>query len=86
MLIVAYYEEALAVQNASNLSGVVHSFSRVLEILRGEGLSTDEIAAHPITRCWADKIASLTGIQDDLVAFEAFNAVHNHIEQEKTDG
>lgn len=81
MLTVGFYEDALAVQNASNLSGVVHSFSRVLEILRGEGLSTDEIAAHPITRCWADKIASLTGIQHGPLAGEAFDMVHRHIEE-----
>ena len=58
-----FYTEALQVQDACNLSGVVISFAGVLKKLREEGLSTDEIANHPVARVWADKIASLTGIQ-----------------------
>lgn len=58
-------KEAIAVQDACNLSGVVHSFSRAIsdlrEIARAEGWeSTDKINQHPICVLYADKIASLT--------------------------
>lgn len=59
-------QEALDVQNACNLSGVVHGFSRAITNLRelnpSEG--TDWINGHPICLLWADKIAHLTGTQD----------------------
>jgi hypothetical protein len=58
-------KEALDVQDACNLSGVVHSFSRVItdlrEIARAEGWEdTDKINAHPVCVLFADKIVSLT--------------------------
>jgi hypothetical protein len=58
-------KEALDVQDACNLSGVVHSFSRAItdlrEIARAEGWEcTDKINQHPIVVMWSDKIASLT--------------------------
>lgn len=58
-------KEAIAVQDACNLSGVVHSFSRTMtdlrEIARAEGWeSTDKLNQHPISVLYADKIASLT--------------------------
>lgn len=56
--------EAYQVQNACNLSGVVHSFSEVIQRLRElykHKLSTDEINTHLICRLFANKIASLTG-------------------------
>jgi hypothetical protein len=58
-------KEALDVQNACNLSGVVHSFSRAIgdlrEIARLEKWeSTDKINRHPICILFADKIASLS--------------------------
>lgn len=58
--------EALAVQDACNLSGVVHGFSRAISNLRETlpNAGTDEINHHPICLLWADKIASLTGTQD----------------------
>jgi hypothetical protein len=57
--------EALAVQDACNLSGVVHSFAKAITHLR-EALpnaGTDEINAHPVCALWSDKIAHLTGTQ-----------------------
>jgi hypothetical protein len=60
--------EALRVQDACNLSGVVHSFARSLTRLRaileerGKG-GTDAVNRHPICWLWSDKIASLTGSQ-----------------------
>jgi hypothetical protein len=60
-------QEALNVQDACNLTGVVHGYSRALSDLRTHaeagGHGTDWINRHPIAVAWADKIASLTGIQ-----------------------
>jgi hypothetical protein len=61
-------QEAWDVQNACNLSGVAHSFARVVgdvrALLESEGPSGNEaLHAHPVVRLWADKIASLTGTQ-----------------------
>lgn len=59
-------KEALAVQNACNLSGVVHSFSRAMtelrEVLSKEpDFSTEKLNQHPIAILFSSKIASLTG-------------------------
>ncbi len=59
-------QEAIDVQGACNLSGVVISFTRVIQELKLHypGLSTTEFNHLPINAMWADKIASLTGIQN----------------------
>ena len=80
--------EALAVQNACNLSGVVHGFACALSDLRtaleaaGRPASTTDLNTHPIARVWADKIAHLTRTQAHQVgAFgdnlnQAYGVVH----------
>ncbi len=57
------YKNALNVQDACNLSGIVHSFSRDLSRLRelNPGMGTDEINRHAICVLYSNKIASLTG-------------------------
>jgi hypothetical protein len=57
-------QEALDVQNACNLSGVVHGFSRAMSDLCALVPNTGERNTHPIAILWADKIAHLTGTQD----------------------
>lgn len=56
-------KEAINVQDACNLSGVVNGFSRCLTDLREYVNGSDALANHPISRLWSDKIASLTGTQ-----------------------
>lgn len=58
--------EALNVQDACNLSGVVISFTRVIQELKLHfpNLSTSNFNALPINAMWADKIASLAGAQN----------------------
>jgi hypothetical protein len=80
-------QEALDVQNACNLSGVVHGFSRAISRLREllPNAGTDEINSHPICVAWADKIASLTGIQEfsdyaGIRARHAFNLLFDLVE------
>jgi hypothetical protein len=58
--------EALDVQDASNLSGVVHTFARVMTDLRrilesDPDFSIDKLNRHPIAILFSDKIADLTG-------------------------
>lgn len=62
------WEEAIQVQDACNLSGVVHSFSRVVSKVReqlcidtGGKYSTDDVNQHPICKMYAEKILHLAG-------------------------
>ena len=62
--------EAIAVQNASNLSGVVRSFHEVLSntlwpSARAKGYGTQWVNTHPITRLFIAKLADLSGYQSD---------------------
>lgn len=57
-------QEALDVQNACNLSGVVHGFSRAMSELCALVPGTDARNKHPVAVLWADKVAHLTGTQD----------------------
>lgn len=55
------YEDALTVQGACNLSGVVFSFAEHMQTLCDMGLDTDEKNSHPVSVLFADKIADMTG-------------------------
>lgn len=54
--------EALAVQNACNLSAVLHGAARACSALR-ECMPWDDAARHCVMVLWADKVASLVGVQ-----------------------
>jgi len=74
-------KDAINVQDACNLSGVVHSFSRIIgelrEIARLEKWeSTDKINRHPICILFADKIASLTSPGSSINGSE-FTSAYN---------
>ena len=71
-------QDALNVQDACNLSGVVHGFSRAMSDLCTLVPNTGERNTHPIAILWADKIAHLTGIQDlgNSVTMRAYDACH----------
>jgi hypothetical protein len=63
-------QEALDVQDASNLSGIVHSFSRAISRLRElmPTASTRDINRHPICLLWIDKLVDLSAhYQNGLV-------------------
>lgn len=68
---------ALQVQDACNLSGVVHSFSAIMEKLSKEacdkGYGTDWKNTHPISILFASKIGSLTGCETNLKFQEAYD-------------
>lgn len=69
-------QEALDVQDACNLSGVVHSFSRIITEVRNRleldgTIGTEAVNRHPVCILFSDKIAHLTGTQmlgNDAVA------------------
>ena len=68
MLTVKDYKNAILVQDACNLSGVIHSWDEVIPRIRKDmqshgDCSTGDINAHPINILFADKVASLTGVQ-----------------------
>ena len=59
------YQNALDVQSASNLSGVVLQFARDMRQINAEvrasGGGTDQVNTHPVCRLYAEQIAWLTG-------------------------
>jgi hypothetical protein len=61
--------DALTVQDACNISGVVHAFARampaILEDCRTQGKGTDMARTHPITLAFMDKLNSMIG-RDDM--------------------
>lgn len=77
MLTFKDYEDALTVQDACNLSGVVRSFSQVLSSIWDEARElnkgTDYVNTHPISVMYASKIASLSGCE----AMENFSLAYD---------
>jgi hypothetical protein len=72
--------EALLVQDACNLSGVVIAWARAIVDLRIAlgSAGTDEINTHFVNVLWADKVAHLTKTQhlgDDNV-YKAYNEAY----------
>ena len=74
------WAEGYQVQDASNLSGVVHSFAammcKILDESRARHKGTDWANHHPIAVLFADKVAHLTGTQGDMShVFDAYDAL-----------
>jgi len=59
--LIAAYRDAVQVQDACNLSGVVFSFARHMQTLCDMGLDTDQKNQHPVSVLFSSKITSLTG-------------------------
>jgi hypothetical protein len=63
---IALAKEALAVQDACNVSGVVHTFSRAMiklwEVANDRMQGTDWVNHHPIVQIFTDKCAHLAGV------------------------
>jgi len=72
------YADAIIVQDACNLSGVVHAFSRHMETLFDMGITdTDARNRHPISVLFSSKIASLTGSED----FKNFSRAYGEVKE-----
>jgi len=78
MLTKREYQEALWVQDACNLSGVVHSFSTIMSKIKG---STEERNKHPIAVLFSSKIASLTGSDNGLEFSKAYDRVKAELQK-----
>lgn len=79
------YADAIRVQDACNLSGVVYSFSKVIsKIWRTLELdctaSTEAVNRHPISVLYSSKIASLTGCDSHVEFGKAYNICMAHME------
>ncbi len=68
--------EALAVQDACNLSGVVYGWARAMDDLNAYrhhwGLGTDWMNNHCINVLWADKVADLSKAHTFSVTNDAY--------------
>jgi len=78
--------EAIRVQDACNLSGVVYSFAKAIQrlrvLLREQGReSTAEVNTHPICVAWISKMQSLARwdkVEDwDMIVFKAMQDCHD---------
>jgi hypothetical protein len=75
-------QDAIEVQNACNLSGVVHSFSHILtDVLwpaaREGNHGTDWVNQHPISKLFASKIEDLSRVNYGALTFsDAYDACH----------
>ena len=81
-------QDALNVQNACNLSGVVHSLDTVVSDLWEYANKNDEgthfVNTHPIVQAYVDKLASLSEIQDSYHnVLQAFGACESLAKEEK---
>lgn len=67
------YEEAIMSQGACNLSGIVHSFSRVMDKIweeaREQDKGTDWVNNHPICRMYSEQISHLSRGRDYFDAY-----------------
>lgn len=63
---VARWQEALDIQNACNLSGLVQSLPGVLSAVQQEAYSLKEgtayVNGHPLVKLWLDKLCDLAGL------------------------
>ena len=76
-------QDALDVQNASNLCGVAQSFAKAMIDLGEYCKGTKERNEHVITKAWVQKLAYLSGglspytIADDCKTFDALEDLAN---------
>ena len=67
-------QDALAVQDACNLSGVVNAFSRAMTTIRENTNGTEEANHHPIAVLFADKIMDMVGRPELFESCKAYDA------------
>ena len=58
-----HWKNAEEVQNACNMSGILIAFLDAVRAIREAGADGDTINSHPIVRAFADKVASVAGVQ-----------------------
>ena len=73
------YQDAVYAQDACNLSGIVHTFSRVMTKIWAEARATgndntDWVNMHPIAVLYASKVGSLANSEDMRSYSDAYDA------------
>jgi len=58
-----FWKDAEDVQDACNMSGILISFLAAVRAMRKAGFDGNAINGHPVTRAFADKVASLACVQ-----------------------
>ncbi len=79
------YEDAINVQDACNLSGVVQSWAKMVakvwDEARAQNAGTQFVNEHPINVMYASKVSSLTGAGDSFQFFTAYEACQERIKE-----
>jgi len=78
------YTDAILVQDACNISGVVFSFARHMQKLCDMGLDTEAKNRHPVSILFVDKLADLTGRPGYPEFHDAYQEAINYIETKIT--
>jgi hypothetical protein len=83
------YRNALDVQDASNLSGVVYQFARDMKVIceevRASGGVTEDVNRHAVCRLYAEQIAHLSGagVTSDSKSYrQAYDICHAKAEKQ----
>jgi len=75
------FKAALDVQDACNLSGVLHTWAKLIDKIWAEArenkLGTADVNTHPINVLFASKVASLTGCELSAQFSEAYRAAEH---------
>ena len=74
-----HYQDALLVQSACNLSGVVISLSELMPFIRGECNSTTEVNEHPIVQMFVAQLLWLSYGQSTNQ--EKYDVAYEHCKQ-----
>jgi hypothetical protein len=78
------YQDAMDVQNACNLSGVVHSMGKAVTELwaeaRENGEGTEYVNTHPVVIAYISKLRSLAGCTCTSTEIRAFETLDEWLE------
>lgn len=67
------HRDAIQVQDACNLSGVVFAFARHMQTLCDMGLDTDAKNSHPVSVLFSSKISALTRSESSTSLLRAYD-------------
>lgn len=59
--------DAIAVQNACNISGILNAWARAQTAIRAATRSNEAMATHPVQLLFLSKITSLMGVRSDAI-------------------
>lgn len=75
------YKNAIAVQNASNISGVTYSLLEVIKKLRQSSEAPSDIENHPVVQAYVYKLMDMSlGLSPQQKGSDALSLCQNHID------